>query len=96
MEDNHIGYWRIADVKDQGAARMMRLCFEIWSERPCFGTRFDDGSSSSLLISTGYHWRTYAEVGHELDNLTAGMRSLGMLSKHDMWAISSENREVQE
>lgn len=74
---------RWAYRKPDNLVELFENAVELWPHNPLFGTKTPDGS--------GLRWTTYKEVGARVDNLRAGLASLG-IGKGDAVGIISSNR----
>ena len=74
---------RWAYRKPDNLVELFENAVELWPHNPLFGTKTPDGSA--------LRWTTYKEVGARVDNLRAGLASLG-IGKGDAVGIISSNR----
>jgi len=74
---------RWAYRKPDNLVELFENATEVFPHNPLFGTKTPDGS--------GLRWTTYKEVGNRVDDLRAGLASLG-IGKNDVVGIISSNR----
>jgi long-chain acyl-CoA synthetase len=74
---------RWAYRKPDNLVELFENAVELWPHNPLFGTKTPDGLA--------LRWTTYKEVGARVDNLRAGLASVG-IAKSDAVGIISNNR----